>query len=841
MKKTINITEWSIRWPGLVMLLVIALVVGLGSQFPRVTFDNNPENMLAEDEPVRLFHKNIRAQYDLYDFVVVGVVNESDPDGIFNPGTLARLHTLTHELISLRPGPDGRPQVLRDGTAYTPDLTLQSKREQILAKAFNHDPEHLFDANSNSVIIAREIISPSVVDNIKQAERGQLKIEYLMEQAPTTREEARVIRDDAMNNPLYKGTLVSEDGKAVGLYLPITDKHFSHNVAGLVEALTADWPVEDQVHITGLPVAEDTFGIQMLIQMASSAPMAGLAIFILLWMFFRRLSLIIAPMIVAMVSVIVTMGLLIGLGFDVHIMSSMIAIFLMPIAVADSVHILSEFFDTYPRFRSKSATIRHVISHLFKPMLFTSLTTMAGFASLALTPIPPVRIFGLHIAFGVGLAWLLSITLIPAYIMWFVPKGSLENLSTGAKPKPSLLDPMLAGIGRFAHARWKLVLVVAMALLVVAGFGIAQIKVNDNPVRWFSPSHKIRIADRVLNDHFGGTYTAYLTFKSDATAASTWPTIRQQLVNKLGDLDPAIATALENQSMAELRAYAASHDANLHTSWNALGDGINFLEPEGLTASILTEAVKEITNAASADKNQLLAHVLTLGNMDGAELQNQVLDYCDRQVSGGLVDFIDTLESNLNAPLFKRPEVLAWVEGLQEHLLKSGRIGKSSSVVDSLKKANYELLYEAGATAEANQQHYAIPPTAAATAQVYTQLEGMKKKDSLFHLVTRDYQEANIWVQLKSGDNQNMEVVVKDVAAYVQQHPDFPDLQVGWAGLTYINVVWQDKMVRGMLGSLSSSFFVVLVMMMLLFRSPLLGLLSMVPLSLTIALIYGII
>ncbi|MFT5496230.1 MAG: putative RND superfamily exporter protein, partial [Kiritimatiellia bacterium] len=42
-------------------------------------------------------------------------------------------------------------------------------------------------------------------------------------------------------------------------------------------------------------------------------------------------------------------------------------------------------------------------------------------------------------------------------------------------------------------------------------------------------------------------------------------------------------------------------------------------------------------------------------------------------------------------------------------------------------------------------------------------------------------------------------------------------------------------------GSLSSSFFVVLVMMMLLFRSPLLGLLSMVPLSLTIALIYGII
>ncbi len=136
------------------------------------------------------------------------------------------------------------------------------------------------------------------------------------------------------------------------------------------------------MYITGLPVAEDTFGVEMLVQMATSAPLAMLVIFLLLLFFFRRVSLIIAPMLVAMISVICTMGLLIGLGFDVHIMSSMIAIFLMPIAVADAVHILSEFFDTYPRFQDKGKTVRHVIGHLFAPMLYTSLTTIAGFASL---------------------------------------------------------------------------------------------------------------------------------------------------------------------------------------------------------------------------------------------------------------------------------------------------------------------------------------------------------------------------------------------------------------------------------------------------------------------------
>ena len=60
----------------------------------------------------------------------------------------------------------------------------------------------------------------------------------------------------------------------------------------------------------------------------------------------------------------------------------------------------SQFFDVYHRFGDKKATIRHVVGHLFNPMLFTSLTTIAGFASLWLTPIPPVKVFGLHVAFG---------------------------------------------------------------------------------------------------------------------------------------------------------------------------------------------------------------------------------------------------------------------------------------------------------------------------------------------------------------------------------------------------------------------------------------------------------
>ena len=71
-------------------------------------------------------------------------------------------------------------------------------------------------------------------------------------------------------------------------------------------------------------------------------------------------------MLVAMATVIISMGLLIGLGFTVHIMSSMIPIFLMPIAVVDSVHIMSDFADSYRRGGDAKAIISRVVDHLLR-------------------------------------------------------------------------------------------------------------------------------------------------------------------------------------------------------------------------------------------------------------------------------------------------------------------------------------------------------------------------------------------------------------------------------------------------------------------------------------------
>jgi hypothetical protein len=78
----------------------------------------------------------------------------------------------------------------------------------------------------------------------------------------------------------------------------------------------------------------------MFLQMAVTAPLAFLCILVLVFLLFRKSAFLLPIGLDAMLAVIWSMGLLIGTGHAVHIMSSMIPVFLMPIAITDDIHVL---------------------------------------------------------------------------------------------------------------------------------------------------------------------------------------------------------------------------------------------------------------------------------------------------------------------------------------------------------------------------------------------------------------------------------------------------------------------------------------------------------------------
>ncbi|TNE37925.1 MAG: RND transporter [Alphaproteobacteria bacterium] len=737
------------RVSAFVSVLLIALVA-VPSLMPSsvpflngVTIDTDPENMLPADEPVRVYHNDQKKNFALHDMVVVGVVDNESPQGVFTVETLKEIYALTNYAKSLRWQDD---------------------------KGIWHG------------VIEKDLMSPSTVDNIEQAGLGSVSFNWLMQAPPETQEQAAQIAKAALNLPLLNGTLISEDGKAAALYIPIELKADGYDVARQLKAEFETFEGSATYYVTGMPVAQDQFGVEMFVQMAISAPAAMVLIFLLMWFFFRQINLIIAPMLVAMVSVVVTMGLLIATGNTVHIMSSMIPIFIMPIAVLDSVHILSDFFDRYKETGDRKATLKAVMSELSAPMFFTSLTTFAGFVSLTLTPIPPVQVFGFFVALGVMAAWAFTITMIPAYIM-LMPEKSFANFGMEKNHEDhGPLGNALQAVGRFTFNHAKLVILATAAFGVIAYIGIQKITINDNPVKWFAPSHDIRVADRALNERFAGTYMAYLVMEADESAHSDASQIAGlKLALEQSDLEVAPELIAE---IEELDAKSMSFAAILST---------------------ITSSSEERLDVAGDDEWMAWDDALIfLGGFEGRDA------------------------------IFKDPKVLNFVSELEDYLLKTGLVGKSSSVVDVVKTVHREL-YEGAPEA------YRIPVTRDAVAQTLLTFQNSHRPDDLWHFVTPDYKSANLWIQLKSGDNKDMSALVEAIEEFFAAHEAPTALTHNWFGLTYINVVWQQQMVSGMMEAFLGSFIVVLILMIVLFRSVLWGTLAMVPLTVTIAMIYGLI
>ncbi|MBN2711726.1 MAG: MMPL family transporter [Planctomycetes bacterium] len=776
MKIGTSLVQYSIKRPQMIIArsvagaVLIVLLAALPSIWPEIftflpaaTIDTDPENMLSKDEPIRHFHQQRKEQYSLHDMIVLGIVNKTDPNGVFNVKSLKAINELAR---------------------YAKELTWD-------------DPEH---PGKQEGVIAIDIIAPSMVDNIQPGQLGEVKFDWLMPAVPTTEAEALAVREKAARLPFMQGTLISEDGKALCLYIPISSKHLSYKIADKLKQKIATLHSGDEYHITGLPVAEDTFGVEMFIQMAVSAPMAMALIFLLLLYFFRKLSLILAPMLVAILSVMYTMGALIVSGNTIHIMSSMIPIFIMPIAVLDAIHILSEFYDRYQEHKDQEKAILAVMDTLFVPMLYTSLTTTAGFASLALTPIPPVQVFGIFVAFGVMVAWLLTVTFIPAWIMGINPESlSSFGMQAGHEAEENtILTRLLAKLGHVTFHHSRLVMLGVMIVAAISAYGISRITINDNPVKWFEAKHPIRAADRELNQHFGGTYMAYL----EIAPTGSLPDIKttRQEIEKMFESAPKAAPVLD--TLKQLLEETAGKAQTRAALFRKLGEAID----------------SRLDTASDAQYDAF----------DAASLMVSAASQKDE--------------------LFKQPDMLRWTGELQDYLKSMGSsdggvlVGKSNSLVDLVETINREL--HGG-----EDKYLAIPDSSAGVAQCILQFESSHRPGDLWHFVDRGnaengtpaYRRLSLWVQLKSGDNRDMAQVVRGVDQYVSTHPAPIAVKPAWFGLTYINVKWQEKMVGGMLQSFIGSFLVVLLMMIVLFRSALWGLLSMIPLTVTIGLIYGFI
>ncbi|HEX2254487.1 MAG TPA: MMPL family transporter [Thermoanaerobaculia bacterium] len=446
--------------------LVVALAVpGL----LRLEIATDGRSLLPRQAPEALYDAALRRDLALRDPLAV-VLWASHPDGIFNPVTLGAVTELTARLAAI-PGVE---------------------------------PEHLTSLATEPGLRLR----PGTLDPLP-----------LLDPLPSTAPELARLRDDLDEIGLYDGVLRSADGRGTAIVVGVPDPGADEpgRRARLVRAVRARLaggaPPGHTLELVGAPAAEALLGDHLLADLGRLVPLALVVMALVFLVAFRRLATALLPLAEAGGCLLVVFGAMGWLGIPVALNFAVLPVVLVAVGVADEVHVFHRFarLSRERPGRPVRDIVDATLEQMAPPVTRTSLTTAVAFLSFALSPIPPVRHFGVLAAAGVLACWLFTLTVLPALLV-LVPRNRL------------LAPPRTAAAGRrqaftaFAHlvTRRPWLAPAAAALLLAAVLpGVLRLRVEDSWLAGFdSASPLVRATDR-FEEQFLGAHLLRVTVEGE--------------------------------------------------------------------------------------------------------------------------------------------------------------------------------------------------------------------------------------------------------------------------------------------------------------------------------------
>ncbi len=202
-------------------------------------------------------------------------------------------------------------------------------------------------------------------------------------------------------------------------------------------------------------------------------PVTLVMLLILLACLFRRWLWVGLPFVTVIMTVVWTGGLLGMLQRPLTMLTGALPTLLISIGVAVAIHVIFRYREERFRGGDARAVARRTVAQVGLPCLLTTITTMVGFGSLILARIPDIREFGILASVGVGFSFLICMVLIP-----YALAAGFRRDRRPCPDGPDRLGRALAASCHLASTRPVAIIIVCVAFLVVAAFGVAKVDMD---------------------------------------------------------------------------------------------------------------------------------------------------------------------------------------------------------------------------------------------------------------------------------------------------------------------------------------------------------------------------
>ena len=387
------------------------------------------------------------------------------------------------------------------------------------------------------------------------ADGDDLQVRDLVEEADggSDAERAR-IREIALADPRLAGSLIARDGGVTGINVQVTlpGEDESLEVPQVVEfsrslarEVRERFPGID-VRMAGMVLFDQTFMEASLDDLTTLLPASFAVMTVVLAVLIRGFGGTFATMLVVALSVMSAVGLGGWLGLPVTSASAIAPVIVLTVAIANCVHIVATLIHCMQADASRTlaergsgALLRRtrtgelkrdaIVESLrvnLQPVFLASLTTTLGFLSMNFSEVPPFRQLGIFVAMGVGTAFVLSVTFLPA-VLSLLP---IRVRATGHRH-----DAAMVGLAEFVVRRRRALLWGSTLVAVALVASIPRNELDDNFLHYFDESFEFRRSADFIVENLTGLYAmeyslsagepggiADPAFLSDVSAFAEW-------------------------------------------------------------------------------------------------------------------------------------------------------------------------------------------------------------------------------------------------------------------------------------------------------------------------------
>lgn len=300
----------------------------------------------------------------------------------------------------------------------------------------------------------------------------------------------------------YRDLLISKDGKSIAIAAfnkkNLTNKEKDILLDGIQNIINELG--FDETHLTAKIRVERIYEKEIEKNLRKYLLISLSLICIALFIMFKSIKGILLPLVVIFISLIWSLSFISISGHTLDIITSLLPPILAAICMSDIIHISTHYIEQLRSGLSKKDALNKTYKEIGLATFFTCCTVAAGFISLGITDIIPIRNFGFFAAVGILLAFCITMIGLYAYYTYTpVPKVVYE------KRADHRWNSFLTFSLRTILKNSKTVFIVLSFIVGVSVFFATKIEINSSLLQEIPKGNPMLDDYKFIEKDFAGT------------------------------------------------------------------------------------------------------------------------------------------------------------------------------------------------------------------------------------------------------------------------------------------------------------------------------------------------